>query len=377
MSDTEKARVARGEHPPRQQPDYLAIGLTVLAVVLLLVVGTRQVGPYVAAWFSNRLHDSEELVLKHDLGPILVAYFGDAAERPDSIRISHKFVIRNPSRDQALILTRQSKSCGCLHVADPPPIEPNAQGTVEVAFLASTGSSVRREQVTYETNLPRPKRIILVLGAQTLPECELPIDRRLYIPYDGPYKVTTSVYYHSNSKQSPARALLGWDNQHVEATWAGSWRRVYVGNGIYRHSRPVEINIPSKGQTVLVTGGAIYGSLQVQLGDKMYRFALEFTSNPPVRLSPPQVFLAEEPQTLEIRADTPFRIGQPYDTLSMLKCRWKDCVGDSTQRVELTVVAPPKEPLVETVLHIPVDGLPVPEIAVPVYVFGPTSAESQ
>lgn len=377
MSDTEKARVARGEHPPRQQRDYLAIGLTVLAVVLLLVVGTRQVGPYVAAWFGNHLNDSDELVIKHDLGPILVAYSGDAAERPDSVRISHKFVIRNPSRDQALVLTRQSKSCGCLHVADPPPIEPNGEGIVEVAFLASTGSSVRREQVTYETNLLRPKRIILVLGAQTLPECELPIDRRQYIPYDGPYKVATSVYYHSNSKQPPAVASLGWDSQHVEATWAGSWRRVYVGNGIYRHSRPIEITIPSKGQTVLVTGGAIFATLQVQLGERTYRFAFELTSSSPVRLSPPQLFLAEEPQRLEIGADTPFRVGQPYDTLNMLKCQVKDSAGESIQQVELAVVLPPKERLVETVLHIPVEGLPVPEIVVPVYVFGPTSAESQ
>ena len=99
MSDIRNVRVAQGKHPTRRQPDNLVIGLTILALVLVCIMGVRQVGPYVVARLENRSNDLNELVLRHDLGPILVAYPGGGTHHPDSRGAHHRFVTRSPSRD--------------------------------------------------------------------------------------------------------------------------------------------------------------------------------------------------------------------------------------------------------------------------------------
>jgi hypothetical protein len=308
-----------------------------------------------------------------DLGAILVEVNG-GPEVVQAQRVSHRFAIHNPSQ-QPLVLSVASRSCGCLTVEPPDAIPPGGTGHVELAFQAVGVAQVRQEQVTFNTNLQRPRTITLVLKAQTLPVCEWVGERRVYVPYGGPYEIEKQVRLHMQSPRAPPECTLRCQQSAVTVGWSSPWRSEHLGKGIYRHTRSFVMRLSREAQGVLETGGVVIAELALQESQREHKATLEWTSNPPVRVFPPNLFVAGERESLEISGESKFRIQRMEDTLGLL-----DTVVDSSEmaashRVEIKCVRPPAEGLQETILRIWVEGLAVPHIAVPVYVAKPGDEE--
>ncbi|GIW95731.1 MAG: hypothetical protein KatS3mg110_3785 [Pirellulaceae bacterium] len=139
-SSTEKIRQPSGR------------GVTFALAVLACLLAVITVGPSIV-WhirqLGNRFLSSGQVLIVHDLGPVLVETptAADASRPPP--RIAHRFTIENPSPHQSLRLALEKRSCGCLSVTEPEPIPPNGTGQVELAFVPTGQSELRSESASW------------------------------------------------------------------------------------------------------------------------------------------------------------------------------------------------------------------------------------
>lgn len=377
-------RLSEGKKPlsqtvsSRQPMSRVTRCLVLLAVCLGVLTGIRWLRPYLSRvhWLAQRVPYHQ--VILYDLGTVIVPYgLGDrrlASRTP--ITLSHQFVVRNPSKEQPLVLTLRSKSCDCLGASPPPPIEPGGQAIVQLAMKPRSGSERRREEVTFHTNLPRPRQITLVLAAQVVWECELGGQPSTHVPYGGPYYAEADLFHHNRWSRPPAQAVIATDNPDVQVTWISAWQTSPLTDGVYRHQRRFRMDIHGLAQNEL-RGGSLITALRIDLEGKRYEVSRQFTTHPPLRIMPAELLLASDPQRLRLHADMPFRIGEPYDTRRLLRCTLLTSDLQTTHELLVSLSQIPEEDLVETVLHIPTKGLSIAEVVVPVYVFGETGRSNK